>query len=205
MITTYAELKTAVGTNWPNRTDLTGREAEFIALAEAGFKRDPRFRKLATAALTVSADALTLPTDFRSLESWEYNDGTHFGEIDIVPMGNLSLLKARYGSTGVPRAAAIVANSAYFAPVPDLSYTTRFTYWRKITSLSDSTTSNWLLQAHPDAYLYGALIHLEGYMKKDARIATWKALYEGIAEEVSRDAEDQQWGGNLHMQTREIG
>lgn len=205
MITTYSELLSEMGNNWPNRTDLGDRRKTFVQLAEASFRRDPRFRKLATSALTVSADALTLPTDIREIESWEYNDGTYFGQIDVVSMGQLSQMKGRHGSTGTPRFAAVVAGRAYFAPVPDRSYTTRLTYWRKITSLSDSVTSNWLLQEHPDAYLYGALIHLEGFMKKDARIATWKVLYEEIAEQISLDAEAQQFGGQLFMQTREIG
>ncbi len=32
---------------------------------------------------------------------------------------------------------------------------------------------NWLLINHPDAYLYGALMEAEPYMKNDQRIATW--------------------------------
>lgn len=205
MISTYDELKTAVGRNWPNRTDLTGREAEFIQLAEAAFKRDPRFRRLAVTPLTVGQDALSLPPDLREIEAWEYNDGTHRGEIDIAPMGVLSGLKARHGSTGLPRVAAIVNGVAYFAPAPDQSYATRFSYWRKIVPLSATVSTNWLLTAHPDAYLYGALVHLEGYMKNDPRMVTWKALYDEAAEQVHQDAERAQFGGNLSVQHRVIG
>jgi hypothetical protein len=204
-LTTYTELRTALAQNWPNRSDLTGRDAEFIALAEASFKRDHRFRKLAVQDITVSADALTLPSDLREVESWAYNDGSHFGEIDLVDYGALSTYKGRYGTTGTPRCAAIVNGVAYFGPAPDQSYATRFAYWRKITALSDSVSSNWLLAAHPDAYLYGSLIHLEGFMKNDPRILTWKTLYEEIAEQIAEDADRQQWGGSLTMQTRVIG
>jgi hypothetical protein len=205
VITSYSELLTEMGNNWPNRSDLGDRRKTFVQLAEAAFKRDPRFRRLAVVNLSVSQDALTLPSDLRSPESWEYNTGSHFGEIDVVSMGQLSAIKARYGTTGIPRAAAIVNGVAYFAPVPDQTYATRFTYWRKITSLSDTQTTNWLLDAHPDAYLYGALLHLEGYMKNDPRIATWQSIYEAIAEQINTDAENSQFGGALHVQHKTIG
>lgn len=205
MIDSYSTLLTEMGSNWPNRTDLGDRRKTFVQLAEAAFKRDPRFRKLAVQDLTVSADALTMPSDLRSPESWVYNTGSRFGEIDLVDYGMLSVLKSRHGNTGTPRGAAIVNGVAYFGPAPDQSYATRFAYWRKIQSLSESVTSNWLLAAYPDAYLYGSLIHLEGFMKNDPRIATWKVIYDEIAEQIHADANDQQFGGSLTMQTRVIG
>jgi hypothetical protein len=205
MITTYTELVAAVGQNWPDRTDLTGRQEEFIALAEAAFKRDPRFRKLNYTTLTVAQDAVDLPSDIREIEDWSHDDGTYFGEIEVVPFGQLAELKRRYGQTGVPQFAAIVNDVAYFAPVADATYSTKFVYWRKIAPLSETVPSNWLLQEAPDAYLYGALIHLEGFLKNDARITTWKTLYEEIAEQMHKDADSQQFGGTLRRRNRTIG
>ena len=63
-ITTYAELQTAVS-NWLDRTDLTARAPEFIALAEASMQRDIRHYSMeARAALTIDGRYEDLPADW---------------------------------------------------------------------------------------------------------------------------------------------
>jgi hypothetical protein len=62
-------------------------------------------------------------------------------------------------------------------PTPDTGYTGELTYYGKITALSDSNTSNWLLSYAPDLYLYGALLEASPYLKDDERLATWGQLY----------------------------
>jgi hypothetical protein len=62
-------------------------------------------------------------------------------------------------------------------PTPDTGYTGELTYYGKITALSDSNTSNWLLAYAPDLYLYGALLEATPYLKDDERLATWSQLY----------------------------
>ncbi len=46
-------------------------------------------------------------------------------------------------------------------------------YRTNIPALSDTNTSNWLLDLAPDLYLYGALLESAPYIKEDARIQTW--------------------------------
>jgi hypothetical protein len=53
-----------------------------------------------------------------------------------------------------------------------------------VTTLSTSVTTNWLLTAHPDVYLYGSLLEAQPYLIDDARIATWSQLFDKAASEV---------------------
>jgi len=53
-----------------------------------------------------------------------------------------------------------------------------------VTTLSTSVTTNWLLTAHPDVYLYGSLLEAQPYLIDDARIATWSQLFDKVVAEV---------------------
>lgn len=204
MITTYATLQSEVA-GWLNRTDLTAAIKTFVQLAEARFQRDPRVRKLQNAGtFTVSADDASLPSDLLAVESW-YQDGpTDYRRIQIVGAEALPEIKTVVGTTGGPRYAAIIAGTARFAPAPDTSYATKLVYWRKIASLSDANPTNWLLLAHPDVYLYAALVESAPYLQDDPRLALWEAELEKRIAEVDAaakieqfpeqpQAEDQRW------------
>lgn len=194
MITTYAELQTSIA-NWLIKTNLTATIPEFIQLAEARLRRDVRARKLQNTTLAVSTENVTLPSDFRSLESLAHDGSTYYGPIDIVTADKLPLIKARLGATGVPSHAAILDMVIRFAPTPDGTYTLDFSYWRKLDALSASNTSNWMLDDHPDIYLYGALLESAPFLKDDARVPVWERRYEQALEELHSLTQDNQFGG----------
>jgi hypothetical protein len=58
--------------------------------------------------------------------------------------------------------------------------------FRDVTSLSVSNTSNWLLTAHPDVYLYGSLLEAQPYLMDDARITVWAQIFETVVAQVRR-------------------
>lgn len=58
------------------------------------------------------------------------------------------------------------------APTPDANYTIEMVYRQNIPALASNTT-NWLLTAAPDLYLYGTLLETAPYLKEDERIQTW--------------------------------
>lgn len=204
-ITTYAQLQTSVAT-WLDRSDLTAVVPDFIALAEAGFRRDRRCRKLQDrGTFSVSADGATLPTDLQSLEAWWHDGPTYYGPIEVVGADQLGTIKARMGETGAPRFAALVDGVAYFAPEPDATYDTRMTYWRTVESLSDTVTTNWLLASHPDLYLYGSLVEASPYLKDDERVALWQMQLDVRLEQLHAYTWNRQMGGTMRRQHRAFG
>lgn len=204
-ISTFAELKSAAA-DWLNRSDLTSVIPNFIVLAEARLKRDPRVRRLENhGALSVDAEEETLPTDLLSLEALYHDGTTYYGPIEIVPQEVLALKKAQYGNSGAPRFAAVVEGSLILAPVPDSTYSLTLSYWQGITALSDANTSNWLLTSHPDVYLYATLVESAPYLKDDARATTWAALLEERLEGMRLDAWNRQWSGTMRRQFEPFG
>ncbi len=81
-------------------------------------------------------------------------------------------------------------------PTRDGTYTTERYYYKRISALSDSNTSNWLLEYFPDAYLYGSLVHSAPYLKDDARLQLWAALYEQAIASINRESEATKFGGS---------
>lgn len=198
---TFANLKTAIA-NELNRSDLTSYIPDFITLAEAEFKRDRRVRKLTRSTESIAADAHALPADFHSLESWYHDGANYYGPIRITNPDAIGTLKDRLGATGVPAYAAIVDSVAVFAPAPDATYSTKMVYNASVAALTDAAPTNWLLTAHPDAYLYGALVASAPFLKDDERIAIWEGLKEKALNGIGQAAWDKQYGGGTIVPSR---
>ena len=179
---TWAELKASLA-EWLNRDDLTSKIPEFIALTERRFNRVLRVPEMETTA-TITLDAATesLPADFLELRAI-YIDSDP--KTVLEPM-TFAELRNRYSaaSTGKPQNFAIQSGSTLvFGPAPDASYSLIINYFAKIPALGASTADNWLLLAHPDLYLWGALLCAEAYLVNDVRLTVWKlALEEGLEE-----------------------
>ncbi len=195
-LTTYAELQSAVA-DWLNRTDLAARIPDFIALTEASLKRDLRTQDMLTSSV-VSTVAGT---------------GTVALSNDVVELRNVVLeanpkvvlaflsqqdLDRRFATavSGRPEVYAVVGRALALRPMPDAVYTLALTYYTRIPALSDTVPSNWVLQAHPDLYLYGALVQASPYLGDDARAALWAGLYARALEALDSTDNRAQWAGS---------
>jgi hypothetical protein len=181
-ITTYAELKTAVE-NWLDHQLFTNRVPEFIALFEAAANRRLRVRQMETSTnLTPSSGAATLPSDYLAWRRVTWTGSTRV-ELEYV---HPSYLQAAYPSspTDVPLIFTIEGSTLKIRPVDDTAL--EFDYYEKIDALSDSATTNWLLTAHPDLYLFGSLVEAELFSVNDERAPMWKARRDEIFAEIEQ-------------------
>ena len=187
-ITSYSTLQDAV-TSWLMRGADTTFQADvptMIQLAEAKLKRDSRVRSNRIVdPVAISSEVLNLPSDYKSLVSLTLTGPTYFGFLNQVSMSEFEDLKGRYGdSAGPPTHFAITGTQLYIHPTPDQAYEARLVYERTITSLSTSTTINWLLTSHPDIYLYATLCEAAPYLKDDNRLQMWQMLLAERLEEL---------------------
>lgn len=196
-ISTYAELKTAVG-NWLNRsgdTVVTDRVGEFIALFEAKVARTLRTKGMESrATATLSEQYLALPDDFLEMRAIKITSTDPVTNLDFATQDYITTVWAG-SETGTPGLYCIVGSEILFAPSPDGSYTVEMDYY-KFSALSDSTTTNWLLTAHPDLYLYGSLAQAEAYLGNDERVPMWKAQMAEALLEVQLADQNGRWSGS---------
>ena len=174
---TFAGLKATIA-DYLNRDDLTSVIPSFITIAEAKFNRKLRTRQMVKrATATLDTAFFAFPADFLQAKEFQLNTNPiTYLEFITEKQGDLMRQDAIIAA-GKPKYYTIVGTQLEVIATPDSSYTGELTYYGKITALSDSNTSNWLLAYAPDLYLYGALVEAAPYLKDDERIAVWGQLY----------------------------
>jgi hypothetical protein len=199
-ITTYSELKSAVA-DFLNRDDLTSAIPNFIALAEATLNRRLRAPEMVTrATVTVDAEYENRPADW--METIRYQITTNpITVLEFVTPEEAIIQKTKFSTSGVPLFFSTVGTQFQHVPVPDTSYTGELMYYARIAGLSDSNTSNWLLTANPDIYLYATLIQSAPYLKEDERISVWAGIYDRLMAEYDV-AEQRAKTGSSRLVTR---
>jgi hypothetical protein len=99
-----------------------------------------------------------------------------------------SYLQAAYPTSpaDVPRIFTIEGSTLKVRPVDGAAL--EFDYFQKIPALSSSADSgtNWLLAAHPDLYLFGALVEAEMFAVNDERAPVWKTRRDEIFDEIEK-------------------
>ena len=203
-ITTYAELQTAVA-DFLNRDDLGTTVETFITLAEADMARRIRHWKMET-RLAVSYDAQfeDLPADWVETISLQLTDGTGPHQVDLI--SRAEMIERRYSSAdtgGLPKFYTVAGDQIELYPTPDEAYSGELLYIHSIPALSDSNTSNWLLERAPDAYLYGALVHSAPYLSEDNRAPIWLTGYENAVNSLNIESDRSKYSGSgLRMKVR---
>jgi hypothetical protein len=195
-ITTYTELKTAVA-DFLNRDDLTSVAPTFISLAETDMQRRIRhwrMEKRSTAEIDTQYSAI--PADFLEVIRFYITSGDT-KPLELISQAELLDRKRKnLNTSGSPSYYAITAGEIEVYPVPDGTYTAELYYYSSIQALGDSNATNWLLDNHKDAYLYGALVHSAPYLKDDARLQMWAALYQSAVDAINAESEKSKFGGS---------
>lgn len=207
-LSTYTELKTSIG-DWLNRTDLTSVIPDFISLAEAQIERQLRTRQMivrATASFAAGAEYGTVPDDFLEAKAvkLDTNPVTSLTFQTIDALDQLS--NTTYLSSGKPLYFTVVGNQFRLLPIPDGAYTADLVYYAKLSKLSSTNATNWLLTQAPDVYLYGSLLQAAPYLQDDARISVWSSLYAaGLDQLQVADDRGSTSGGALMARARTFG
>jgi hypothetical protein len=168
---------------------------DFITLAEADLNRSLRVREMSVRTrAALSTQYLKLPADFISMRNIDLLTDP------VTPLEYRSPRKLdehrRRDKSGQPVFYTIMQNNLEFAPVPEEEYTLEIVYHQRVPALSGTNTSNWLLDKHPDAYLYGALMQSAPYLKSDERIPVWAGRFQQIIEQIRASDEDARYSGS---------
>ena len=195
-ITTYAELKTNIA-DFLNRDDLTSVSSTFVSLAEADLNRQIRhWRQEKRSTASIDTQYSAIPADMLEIIRFYITSGDT-RPLELISQAEMLDRKFRnLNTSGQPAYYAVTAGELEVYPVPDGTYTSELYYFGKTPALSDSNTSNWILEHYPDAYLYGSLIHSAPYLKDDARIQVWAALYQNAIDAINQASEKAKFGGS---------
>lgn len=208
----YSELKAAIA-EWAHRSNVPATTIDlFIDLAEAEFNLRLRCVEQETvAALACTTKYTELPTDFLEMRLVEYNGTKLYNLAYATPeyiarwrLNSPSGTSQAYSIRGttlelIPAPGSDDANVDGFgsdvAPFETSEVDLLLTYWAKVTALSDANTSNWLLAAHPNMYLYECLRQLSIYTRDDNSAKRYAQLVAGYYKSLKQSDRAKRWGG----------
>lgn len=200
-IATYSELVAEMG-DWLNRADLAAKIPTFIRLFEARMNRrlrSPDMEQSFSRDTVAGTDTYALNSRVRQLrEVYLATDPRAMLEaMSPAAMDSLYTLSDQ----GQPQAYTLKGESIVLAPVPDAAYTLVYCGYVTLLGLDAANPTNWLLDDHPDAYLWGSLCMAEAFLKDDERLNVWKAAWDEALAEIIREANAKRLpAGPLQMQ-----
>jgi hypothetical protein len=182
-ISNYTELKAAVA-SWLHRSDMTVIIPDLIAIGEATINRKLRLLQMenvASLSTSITDRFATLPAGFMEaidLALYADNYPQTLTQLPLSKINNNSLV-----NKGAPRFYSISSN-VVFDVISDQVYTCSLRYIKKLDIATDTT--NFLLTAYPDIYLYSALMAAAPYIKNDERLGTWVQLLDDAIKSDNR-------------------
>ena len=192
----YSDLQATVA-DFLNRSDLTDIIKDWIRMAEAEFNRLLRIREMSVRTRApLNSQYLKLPIDFLGMRNIELLTDPNT-PLEYRNPHNLDLHRSA-DATGKPLYYSVVQNNLEFAPAPDSEYTLEIVYYQKIPQLGTEATeftTIWLLDAHPDAYIYGTLLQSPVYLGHDERINVWSGRYQQIINQIITSDEKASFSG----------
>jgi hypothetical protein len=197
-LTSYTELQASVS-EFANRADLSpALLADFIVLAESEFNNRLRMVDQENYAdFTITGRITPLFADLAQIRSIEYKGSP------VKPMSYASPeVMSRLVTTG--GAPLFYSQRGVWIEVLPIQTNTvvTMTYWRKIPALTTFEPTNWLLQAHPNLYLYETLRQVAIWAKDDASIVRYGDLLASYMRKLEVADTNRRFGGtSLAMRT----
>lgn len=187
----YADISAKVA-DWINRSDLTARIPDFIALAEERMNRALRVRQMESslAATAITNNRITPAANVMDVKAlWVPN----YERTPLKPQGLESVIAGGY--QGTPTMYAWDGADLRFDGAGDV----QGVLYVRIPALATAIT-NWVSEGPWSLYLWGALMEASLFVKNDADAATWEGRFIQVLEEVRGN--DQRRSGPMVARAR---
>lgn len=206
----YTALLTSIDMWLGQRPELTAIYPSFVMLAEQRMFRQLRAREMLRRGKSLLNEQYEyLPYDFLAMKRVSAAPGsssnTAYTRARLTGM-TVGQIDDLYGDSTytMPEAYCVEGRQIRFAPAPtpqtvppDVTDVTPYRYFEvtyyarfaPLSSLSDPSQTNVILDIYPELYLYGALIEAEPYLIDDPRIQIWKGLFDEAVGDVNQMAE----------------
>ena len=208
----HTELVAAI-TSWAHRSDVSAQADTFIQLAEAEFNTRLRTVDQETVAELVCNTRYTaLPDDFLEMRAVEYEGDT----ISNLTYATPEFVSEWRRASPTGKSKAYTLRGLYIELLPNLGaddpdvdgfgddvapfqsgeVPLTIHYWAKVPALTALAPTNWLINAHPNLYLYACLRNAAIWTKDDRGIARYTGLLQGEWDAIKRGDVNRRFGGS---------
>lgn len=178
-----------------SKSNLTAVIPDFVTMAEAEMNRRLDVRQMESQSdFSIAGETAPIPADFRGVKSFRVQN-TPRTKLAYISPDQMDDVFDGAVTDSTPYYYTIVGETFLFSP----NVTTgdvRLRYRASIPPLASNAT-NWLLTAHPDAYLYGSLMHSAPYLRDDPRLPLWQSAFAQIIADINADGQKQALGSTL--------
>lgn len=190
-LTSYAELKQNIQ-DYAKRNDILGKLDLFIDLAERDIWDVVRIRDMevrATASTSTTDRFIQLPTGFIAMRQLQITvDGVLYDMDENTPKSmQIS------DSAGCPNQ-YVVTSQLELNRTSDQVYTLEMDYWKELTALSASNTTNAVLTQHPMIYLSRCMFHFCQWALQLERTQYWDSVFNHQVARANRKARQGRYG-----------
>lgn len=195
-LSTYTELKTSVA-SWLHRTDLTSQLDDFIALGEEMIWHELRVKEMEdndTVTLSTSSRYANLPTGTLEIRRI-YLSASPI--VHLLPMTTTQIDQYYLTSAGKPKYYAVLGSQIELERTPDSAYDLYVNYYKKLTALSSSNSTNDILTYYPSVYLWACCLAGAIYIKDSAAMAEYKGLFDDAVLMANGQTKKGQHGAGL--------
>lgn len=192
----YTEIK-ALALSYSDRTDTDTADKmdDFLLVAESRINRSLRTLEMSTrATVTMVADQeyYGLPDLFAGMRDVEIRESTSTkgyscSYLAPVQMNAKTVDDGCYYYT-------IIADQLQIFPAQD-GKVLELVYYKRLTPLSTTDTTNWLSDRYPDVYLFALMTEIESFVKSADSAMLWEQRYKAAITEIETEDQLDRWSG----------
>ena len=178
-----------------NRDDLASVVPTWMGIVETELSRRLRDRRMITrATATLSGQYIKPPSSMVALRNIQLNTDPPTALTQITP-DVMDEKRQSSNTQGKPLFYAHLGQQIEFYPTPDTDHTIEIAYFRTIPSLTSVNTTNWLIEYHPDVYLYGSLKQAGPYLGDQNVTTTFNTYFEQAIQQIIQHDIDARFSG----------
>jgi hypothetical protein len=141
----------------------------------------------------VTLQQIDLPADFLDMVELTASDGsTSWPLARIAPAKQFEYYNNRALPPGIaydsskPQQYRILGDALVLSIVPATALTLTLDYYAKLLPISGDNATNWLMDSHSDAYLFGVMAHAWLHLQALDQYQTYRDLFLGALEQVAQ-------------------
>ena len=182
-ITDYATLKAAI-VDWSKRDDLSDDLDAIIDFAEVKINSSLRImenEEKDTLTASTSSRLLALPTGYLQMRSMDLISGAKYYQLEYVTPDSMQIKNA----SGRP-VMYTITSQIEFDRVPDSAYSIEVNFYKDISALSSTNTTNDILTKYPDLYLSACLMSAHQFGRDWEEARNWEINFNKLLIEAKR-------------------
>ena len=180
-----------------NRDDLTSVVPTWMGIVETELSRRLRDRRMISrATATLDNQYIKPPSTLVALRNIQLNTDPPATLTQITP-DVMDDKRASSNAFGRPAFYSHLGQQIEVYPSPDTGHTLEIAYYRTIPAITADAgqTTNWLIEYHPDAYLYGCLKQAGPYLGDQSITTTFNTYFEQAVQQIIQHDTDTKFSG----------